>query len=342
VTYAQSHNTAAGSACKYAKNRCTNMEGCPQCAACTSEDKKEKDAKVAEVKKRNDKIWADAKAKKDAEQKAYQDKLDADNAEAKRKSESGNVLINGQKTILTKTIIIPKKIGIANDNTIMYGAGSYDILYQTFKGFKDEQGAILLENKDWAGTYNLCDKSLTQSCIKGNLGIVKIGDFKHYWEPNTYHYDIVNPKGEYLFNDKSIKSIEHINDGWLLIGNFNSQNNFLYNLDTKTKIKLENITEDPIYNRAIEVYLPLFESTIKFTNHIEHLEYMSEKVKKYLLKTQPSKVNENILSKYSFVLIHTNYGQASHLYDDNNYKPSSKVLLYCITKDGKLETITLK
>jgi len=87
VTYAQSHNTTAGSACKYAKNRCTNMEGCPQCAACNLEDKKEKDAKVAEVKKRNDKIWADAKAKKDAVQKAYQDKINKQAADKKRKEE---------------------------------------------------------------------------------------------------------------------------------------------------------------------------------------------------------------------------------------------------------------
>jgi Skp family chaperone for outer membrane proteins len=87
ISFAQSHNTATGSNCKYAKNRCTNMEGCPQCAACNINDKKEKDAKAEEIKKRNEKIWADAKAKKDAEQKAYQDKIDKEAADKKRKNE---------------------------------------------------------------------------------------------------------------------------------------------------------------------------------------------------------------------------------------------------------------
>lgn len=86
-SYGQSHNTTTGSACKFAKNRCTNMEGCPQCAACNAEDKKEKDAKAAEVKRRNDKIWADAKAKKDAEDKAYRDKIAKEAAYKKRKEE---------------------------------------------------------------------------------------------------------------------------------------------------------------------------------------------------------------------------------------------------------------
>ena len=328
--------------CKLNKKNWQNSEKL-SCPACEANDKKEKEAKEAKVKKRNEKIWAYAKAKKDAEQKAYQDKIAAD--EVKRKAESGDVVINAQpiKTIEKNETTSLKKAENTNNNTIMYGAGYYDDLYQTFKGFKDEQGATLLENKDWSGTYNLCAKSLTQSCIKQNLGIVKIGDFNHYWHQNTYYYDLVNTKGEYLFKDKTIKSIEHLIDGWLLIGNFNSQDNYLYNLDTKTKIKLENMTEDPRYNRAIEVYLPLFHNTIKLSsNGIQDIAYFSEQVKKYLIKTQPSKINENILSKYSFVLTHTNYGQASYLYDDNNYKSCSKVLLYCVTKDGKLEIINLK
>jgi hypothetical protein len=96
ISFAQSHNTATGSNCKYAKNRCTNMEGCPQCAACNINDKKEKDAKAEEIKKRNEKIWADAKAKKDAEQKAYQDKIDKEAADKKRKEENGKIILTNQ------------------------------------------------------------------------------------------------------------------------------------------------------------------------------------------------------------------------------------------------------
>jgi hypothetical protein len=92
IAFAQEHNMGGNFNCKLKKGNFFNMEKHP-CPACEKNDKKEKDAKNAEIKRRNDKIWADAKAKKEADDKAYRDKIEKENAEAKLKS--GNVLING-------------------------------------------------------------------------------------------------------------------------------------------------------------------------------------------------------------------------------------------------------
>ncbi len=235
VTYAQSHNTTAGSACKYAKNRCTNMEGCPQCAACTSEDKKEKDAKIAEVKRRNDKIWADAKAKKDAEQKAYQAKLDADNAEAKRKEESGNVVINAQPTSTTvrNQTQKPKYENAVYQNNCFYnvtktnqsGYRTLDYIYFTENstGFKINEKSIL-NNNEFAGYFGI-DSISNGKNFPPNIGIVRLHKKRTVPPGNGRKvsieapiYDLVNSKGDRLFNDDKITVIMHFVDDYFIIG----------------------------------------------------------------------------------------------------------------------------
>lgn len=69
------HNTREGSACKYAKNRCTVGEGCPICRACDVENEKERQAKIAEDRRRDAVIAAESKIKLEAEQKAAKEKL---------------------------------------------------------------------------------------------------------------------------------------------------------------------------------------------------------------------------------------------------------------------------
>lgn len=81
---AQEHNMGGNFNCKLKKGNFFNMEKHP-CPACEKNDKKEKEAIALEQKRKFDKIWADAKAKKEADDKAYKDKIDKENAEKKRK-----------------------------------------------------------------------------------------------------------------------------------------------------------------------------------------------------------------------------------------------------------------
>jgi hypothetical protein len=124
ISFAQSHDMRPGSTCKLIKTS-VNTESMI-CPACATNDKKEKDAKNAEVKRRNDLLVAEAKAKNDAEQKAYRDKLAAD----KLKEGSGNVLINAQPT----STINKNEIDIVLDDKKLVEMKKYSIKYNEKKG----------------------------------------------------------------------------------------------------------------------------------------------------------------------------------------------------------------
>lgn len=335
---AQSHDMSPGSTCKLIKTH-VNSESAV-CPACAAKDKKEKDAKLAEDNRRNQVIWDKAKADKIASDKAWKEKQleDAKNAH------SGEVLINMPKnTVTTKNSAQPKTAKNVTDNTIMIGT---NVNLQTYpQVFKNEKDEVILQNKDWATTQTFSAISMSEICVK-NLGVVKIGDANFYFKPYTYRYDLVNSKGDYLFNDNTIKSINHLNDGWLLIGNFDSQNYFLYNLNTKNKIVLDNITTEHYRDgQALDLFLPIFPETIKLAGP-EHRAGYSERVKNNIFKWASSKISEEILSKYSFALVHTNYGTAVNYAGNERqrreYDNSSMVVLYCVTENGELTKINLK
>ena len=190
VSYAQSHNTAAGSACKYAKNRCTNMEGCPQCAACNLDDKKEKDAKVAEVKKRNDKIWADAKAKKEVEQKAYQDKINKEIADKKRKEEQDLADKKASDELRKKYQEIANK-GIVKSE-IKGSASTVEL--KNIEGFIDENRKVYgfkFEGKEVVIFPFIEDYNSVVKIVNTNFFEVKIFRKEGKYNSTTYKYSII-------------------------------------------------------------------------------------------------------------------------------------------------------
>lgn len=334
---AQTHQMGANYNCKLKKGN-GNTEGYP-CEACTAKDKKEKDAKIAEDKRRFAAAQAEAEAKKAASEKVRLAKL----AETEKNAESGKVYINGNKnTVSTSSSAQPKLAKNVTDNTIMVAIyNSYTLV----QGFENEKKEILVKNNEWKETKTFSEISMTVNCPK-NLGVVRLGDsYFNQFKDYTYHYDIVNSKGEYLFNDKNIRSIYYINDGWLLIGVFESYNYYLYNLNTKNKILLNNLAgEDYKQLFGCHIFLPIFSETTKLGFWVEHMAEKSKLVKNNLLEWAPSKISEEMLSKYSFALVHTNYGYASHYSGrhKSGYDASNTVILYCITKNGELEVINLK
>jgi hypothetical protein len=249
VSFAQSHNTTVGSTCKYAKNRCTNMEGCPQCAACNINDKKEKDAKAEEIKKRNEKIWADAKAKKDAEQKAYQDKLAAD--EVKRKAESGDVVINAQPNNILKPAS-PKKESKKNDHNPnivrMYGFDTNDFfrIIDSEEQIHLGKGQKIRSNNIINGDYGLAFE------FPPNTGIITIEKPGYC---NGYRYsndDLVDEKLNRLLKNDSIQYIEHFYGDWFFIGYWPCENNGDYNGYRFNKVKFYNTKQKIFMDLQIE------------------------------------------------------------------------------------------
>ena len=321
ISFAQTHNTTTGSTCKYAKNRCTNMEGCPQCAACDADDKKEKDAKIAEVKKRNDKIWADAKIKKDAEDKAYQDKIAADNAEAKRKAESGNVVINAQPTSVPNNNQTQKskventgyKIDYFYTNTRYYNFQDIYRSKETNEGFL-VNGDTILNSNDYSGFY--ANHIYDENNFPPNIGIVRLNqkkiiplgdEGKVTQETNGYDlispvFDLVNSKGERLLNDNSITLIMHFFDNYFLIGRgsinaegyrtaYFSDGVEIYNIQSKKAYRLEK----RIYDNKTEID--------------NRLNYNKDEIKQWPKGTYKAYINVKIDYKYYRVYYITNDGQ---------------------------------
>jgi hypothetical protein len=344
ITNAQAHQMGANYNCKLQKGSFNTEKH--YCAACAAKDKKEQDAKIAEDKRRNDVEMAKAKAEKEAKEKARLEKL----AEEKKNAESGKVYINAQKnTVATSSSVQPKLAKNVTDSTIMVAIYNSSTLVQ---GFENEKKEILVKNNEWKATKTFSEISMTVNCPK-NLGVVQLGYFntsKDY----TYHYDLVNSKGEYLFNDKSISDFYYLNDGWLLIKYFDNPNPTLYNLNTKNKIIIENISiyAKPQLNYSTNAYekkhwillytfLPIFAENIALGNWIDQMSNRSKMAKNNLFKWASSKINEEILSKYSFALINTN-SYAEYLNSGKTNFDNSNVILYCLTKKGELEVINLK
>ncbi len=169
IGFAQSHDMSAGSTCKLIKTSVnTESHICPACAA---NDKKEKDAKIAEVKKRNDKIWADAKIKKDAEQKAYQDKLAAEAFEKKQKEKEGKLIItNSKNEIIGKSFNLNEKeqIEFAKYSTKINGdrkinaAASISILYD---------GIPIFTSSEYSAIYRVSEKALIFVAFKPSINM---------------------------------------------------------------------------------------------------------------------------------------------------------------------------
>jgi hypothetical protein len=261
-----------------------------------------------------------------------------------KKAESGKVYINMPTSSGATKSSTPAKVAKnVTDKTIMRGANGQGPGHPIV--FRNENDEVILENNEWTETYSMREMSMSTNYIE-NIGIVKIGDPNFYCKDNTYHFDIVNSKGQYFFNDNTIKSINYINDGWLLIGNFDSDNYFLYNLNTKNKIILENSATGTYRDRhALDLFAPIFSASIQLNSGgPQHQAATSEGVKKSMLQWASSNISEEILSKYSFALVHTNYGKASTFagggrhysgFDDGN------VVLYCVSEDGELTKINL-
>lgn len=340
TTQAQSHQMGAKYNCKLKKGN-PNTEGYP-CEACTAKDKKEQNAKIAEDKRRFAVAQAEAEAKKAASEKVRLAKL----AEAEKNAESGKVYINAQKnTVVTNNQIVKQisnnetKVKNVTNKTVMIGL---DTWLKHEGTFKNEKGEIILENKNWIETYSLPLFSITANCLS-SVGIVSYNSTRGVRVKN-----IVNSKGEYLFNDTGLNEISHIihiKDGWLIASNYNFKNSFLYNINTNKKIEIGNY---PMQVESIsqinDIFTPIFSNSVELNKNIIHFldrGFLMKELKENLTNWSPNIINEEMFSKYSFVLRTTN-SYDKRYYGKKKYYDESKTVLLCVTKNGELEVINLK
>jgi hypothetical protein len=342
------------SACVYNKNYdggrgiFVSSETCG-CVPCSEKRKKEKVAIAAEKKSRQDALNAKIKAEREAKDKAFAAEQKRKQEEAK-KPQSGEVLINAQpvKGNVTKAPV-PIKAKITDKVIFASGGGNYSYSYKPEIPFKNEKGEIIIENPEWSATFTPKDVSFTADA-PDNFGVVRIGDKNFYRKDHSFN--LVNAKGEYLLNDGQIYSMLHIRHGWFLIAS-KMNKYYLMNMQTKKKITLphygpgDEVTVD-------QVYVPVFsnQATMKSSpidGSVSIGSIFPSKVKSEMVKYFPNKVDEKVLSRYSFVLFHTDYGSSNVTLSDyhhfvyyNKTNEVGRIEMYGIKENGEMETIRIK
>jgi hypothetical protein len=335
---AQAHDLDPASCCKLTKNyRGTECNPCP---ACTAASKKEQEAKKTEDKRRSDAILAANNAKL-AELKRQSD---VKKAEALKNAHSGELVINAQvpstKPKAAPKAVPPKKALKTTDDVIFAkGEGSRQ-LYGKSAPFFNEKDEIITQSADWSATYTVRDISFTENAPK-NFGIARIGDHNFNWR--EYSFNLVGSTGKYLLEDNDITSICHLRNNWLLIacrpGNF-----YLLNMQTQEKINLPFFGKQA--NHGYQNFPPIFsDKVIMNTERPEISEHMideSRMVKKSMMRYFPNEVNENVLSRYSFVLFQTDFRETLNIITNANFDWVSRIEMYGITENGEMETIRIK
>ena len=331
---AQSHNLGANYNCKLQKKGYSFNSEKLSCPACKKKEEKEEEAKDVERKRRDDV----EKANDEAKRKALEIKLRQEKLELEEKNRVTEVrLVIPKSNVVNKIIQAEKGVINVTDKAILV-AGS--------KKFLNKNGEVLFENSEWNRTESIQELSYTETSIQ-NFGIVEIMKDGNGYGYEKSRADVINSKGEYLFNDNNIKSLFHINDGWLLISPYNSNNYWIYNLLTKQKISLISIAENSNGGDATAYFIPIFSNNIELNREVSGLVQSSQKIKKNFVSLFPTELNEAFLSKQSFVLVHASIQTAQLNRDYDSFKrviddSVKTVLLYCISKDGKLSTVKLK
>ena len=339
VVKAQAHISTGKYVCNLVpKSRGTEKYLCPACAKI---DEQKRIAKIADDKKRSDAVATKSKATQLATDAAHKKEMAGKNkvTEVKVVMPKNN---NDMKAVGNKKVVKEKE-----DLTIMKSARY---------SFVNEKEEILFENYDWDTTFDLQNLSITKNALK-NFGIVNVRTGNKMSKIGQFRVDVVDSKGEYLFNDENIVLICHIADGWLLIGSWDKKDYYVYNLLTKKKLNFSSVSNSDfsqfVYGPALELFIPILSDKVELSNLQNHNYQIQGKVsesiilKKRLSQLFPTQLNEEFLSKQSFVFVHTNrYTKNLAVESDNafnrEFAETDSILLYCVSKGGKLEIIKLK
>lgn len=273
IAKAQSHFTKCVM-CKYNKNYVPNAkygtEAPCACAACAKENEKERQAKIAENKRRQDVVIAKKKAEKEARDKAFAEEQRKKQQEAK----SGEVVINNTPSKPTNNSKVKQeKKNISIQKGIMYSNFSHSMynLSRVYGGEGIRDYFILNGNPVLQGKFRACfslasDAENNQK-FPENIGIAALkktkktnfGDAKEA----TTICDLVNESGERLLKDDEITFIIHFYGEWFVLFKNGWSKSYtrnpvtfedadFYNFKTKERIPLKRNTDNNHYVEDIE------------------------------------------------------------------------------------------
>lgn len=217
------------------------------CPACEATDNKEKAAKAAEDKRRNDVVVAKAKA----------DKIASDLANKKKQQE-----IAEKNKITEVSIIMPKITPIKNNASVkktlpkkQNNTVTKSILLISDKngGFKSINNEVIIPENTYAKTKGAqYFENINKNNFPKDLGIVTFSQRisvpnRQCGAGNYYVADFISSKGERHFNSDAISFIEHMQNDWFIIGlDFYGTDTYydklgsakLYNVKTKKEFQL--------------------------------------------------------------------------------------------------------
>ncbi len=270
----QSHNTNCPQ-CAYSKNKVkdptkigTADESCG-CTACGEKKKKEKTAKQAEKKKRQDLLASKHKAEKEAKQKAFL-------AEQKRKQEeaskpkSGEVVINAQpKSMVTSK---PDRKKSADTNGKFLRGADYKLYNENLEEIqRPADGDARIISRTF-GTFRIDGKSIARYLHPAEIGVIQYQATSISKTCNGFHlnnWDIIDNHWQTLFNDETVNYIEHFYENWFLVGYLPCEEyKSKYTNTFHKSVKLYNVSTQKFHE--IKIDAPFFLIEITPTKGLHH------------------------------------------------------------------------
>lgn len=320
--------------CRLSKNWMKNTEGV-SCPACNEKTSKEKIARAAEQKRRDAEQAKKIAAAKLARQKEFEAEKARERAEAAA-AKSGEVVINASPR--TGNATTRKIAQDLSEKTIIQGPAVGIAGYNYFTNENDEQ--IFSNEAEWSLAAGIEDVSFTKAHRK-NVGIVRFSD--------DGHWDFINVKGELLLQDQGVIFITHIGNDWFLIRNRNTGYS-LYHFASEKILPLHHFKTVEEFITPLDLFLPIYSSNIEVNTRMDFnpsYPIHSRELKKNLNEIYPDIVNEELLKKYLFVLVQSDYVNVVDIARSfNAYKvyadEATRIEMYGMTSSGELETIKIK
>lgn len=253
---AQAHNMQPGW-CKYAKKakgQAKDESESAVCQVCRKENEKEKTARAAEDKRRNDVAVAKGKADKAASDLAYK----KTQAEIAAKNKVTEVHVTMPKTTATETKkteppVKKKPVKLGKDIQLYAGWGMGMFTHNSRTNFfLNEINDTVLKSNDYLETYAVWREN--KNNFPKNIGIVLLKETNKISNGRELNVaDIIDLKGKRYFNDNTISTIFHLADDYFVVcksptipewrsygNNYTGYENVeIYNLKTKKSIKLD-------------------------------------------------------------------------------------------------------
>ena len=275
------------------------------CPACEATENKEKAAKAAEDKRRNDVAVAKAKADKIASDLANKKKQQ----EIAEKNKVTEVAVTMPKNTVSKNTPSNKKTEEKTTKSSRFMSGNFTF-YNDNGEIKPGPNSPKLNIRRYIGTFKLDDKPIARYLHPAEIGVIEYGSGNVYcngWEPQ--YFDIVDYEIKPFFSDKSMHHIEHFYANWFVIGYYPCESyneSSRHNFDKFTSLKLYNVVTKKFKNIEINEsfsYLNLISTQYSSYHHgIGHLVFHNRFYESGEYNTQSKNISKMEHGSYELLI----------------------------------------